>query len=208
MPINSVTWVKRWSSSPALVLEGWGIFNTSVCPGSDRYIMAFEIDKPPEEAGTPFTIRFAESDDLIHWRLKPAQCVYSRDRYTACPCLRFVGGLYYMIYLEERPGPTYEPCIVRSTDLIYWEASRLNPIMRFSAEDKVIGKAKLSPEQRAAIAKAVDRNNSDIDLCEFNGKVVIYYSWGDQQGTEFLAEAVYDGTLESLLRGFFPRKGQ
>jgi hypothetical protein len=32
------------------------------------------------------------------------------------------------------------------------------------------------------------------------GKVVITYSWGNQQGTEFLAEAAYGGSLE----GFFP----
>jgi hypothetical protein len=39
---------------------------------------------------------------------------------------------------------------------------------------------------------------------EFRGKTVLYYSWGNQQGTEFLAEAVYDGTLADFLRSFFP----
>ena len=28
--------------------------------------------------------------------------------------------------------------------------------------------------------------------------------WGNQQGTEVLAEAVHDGSLASFLRGFFP----
>ena len=50
----------------------------------------------------------------------------------------------------------------------------------------------------------MDLNNSDVDLCEFRGKTVITYSWGNQQGTEFLAGAVYDGTLASFLKGFFP----
>ena len=54
------------------------------------------------------------------------------------------------------------------------------------------------------VAVAVDRNNSDVDFCEFRGRTVITYSWGNQQGTEFLAEAVYDGTLASFLKGFFP----
>jgi hypothetical protein len=49
-----------------------------------------------------------------------------------------------------------------------------------------------------------NRNNSDVDFCEFRGRTIIYYSWGDQQGTEFLAEAVYDGSLASFLKGFFP----
>ena len=50
----------------------------------------------------------------------------------------------------------------------------------------------------------VDLNNSDMDLCEFKGKTIIMYSWGNQQGTEFLGEAVYEGSLESFLKGFFP----
>jgi hypothetical protein len=33
---------------------------------------------------------------------------------------------------------------------------------------------------------------------------IITYSWGNQQGTEFLAEAVYDGALASFLKDFFP----
>jgi hypothetical protein len=63
----------------------------------------------------------------------------------------------------------------------------------------------LTTEQRAKITRAVDLNNSDVDLCEFHGKTIITYSWGNQQGTEFLAEAVYDGTLASFLKGFFPK---
>ena len=50
----------------------------------------------------------------------------------------------------------------------------------------------------------MDRNNSDVDFCEFRGKTIITYSWGNQQGTEFLAEAAYEGTLASFLKGFFP----
>ena len=73
-----------------------------------------------------------------------------------------------------------------------------------SEEDKAIANPKLTDEQRKKIAGAVDRNNSDVDFCEFRGRTVITYSWGNQQGTEFLAEAVYDGTLASFLKGFFP----
>jgi len=109
-----------------------------------------------------------------------------------------------MICLEARPGPTYEAHIVRSKDLKRWESSRLNPVMAFSDEDKAIANPKLTSEQRRAIARAKDINNSDLDLCEFRGKTVIYYSWGNQQGNEFLAEAVYAGTLADFLRSFFP----
>ena len=64
--------------------------------------------------------------------------------------------------------------------------------------------SKLTTDQWEMIARAVDLNNSDVDLCEFQGKTVITYSWGNQKGTEFLAEAVYDGTLASFLKGLFP----
>ena len=109
-----------------------------------------------------------------------------------------------MTYLEALPGPKYETYIVRSKDLIRWESSPLNPVMAASEEDKRIANPKLSDQQRKQIAGAVDRNNSDVDFCEFRGKTVISYSWGNQQGTEFLAGAEYDGPLEGFLKGFFP----
>jgi hypothetical protein len=206
-PKIQVFWSKdmrTWFDQPAIELPGWGIFNTSVCKGRGRYVMAFEIDKPAEETGAAFTMRFAESDDLLNWRLTPSDCVYTKDRYSACPALRYLDGWYYMIYLEAYPGPTYNPHIVRSKDLIAWESSPRNPVLSFSAEDKFIANPKLTDEQRDRIIKAVDINNSDVDLCEYKGKTIINYSWGNQQGTEFLAEAVYDGTLGQFLNSFFP----
>jgi hypothetical protein len=59
-----------------------------------------------------------------------------------------------------------------------------------------------------SIATATDRNNFDVDFCEFRGWAAISSRWGDRQGTEFRAEAVYDGSLASVLRGFFPRACQ
>jgi hypothetical protein len=197
--------LKNWSSQTALRLPGWGIYNTSVCKGAEKYVMAFEVGEPPEVVGVRFTNRFAESKDLLNWHPLPEPCVFTKERYSACPVIRFLDGFYYMIYLEAMPGPTYEPHIVRSKDLVRWENSPLNPVMRHSMEDKRIANPRLTAEQRERIAKALNINNSDLDLCEFQGKVIIYYSWGDQRGVEHLAEAVYDGTLAEFLQGFFPR---
>jgi hypothetical protein len=194
----------KWQERPALTLPGWALFNTSVCKADGRYVMAVEVGAPKEVVGVPFTIFFAESKDLLEWKLLPRECVYSKEKYTACPALRYLDGYYYMIYLESRPGPTYESHIVRSKDLKQWESSRLNPVLKFSEEDKAIANPKLTAAQRKAIAQATNINNSDVDLCEYQGKTVIYYSWGNQQGTEFLAEAVYEGTLAQFLRSFFP----
>jgi alpha-L-fucosidase len=194
----------RWEQRPALKLTGWGLFNTSVCKAGDRYLMAIEVGKPPQVVGVPFTMRFAESKNLLDWKLLAEECVYTKERYSACPALRFHGDWFYMLYLEARPGPNYETHIVRSRDLIRWESSPLNPVLKASQEDRRIANPRLIADQRAKIAQSVDLNNSDVDLCEFQGKVVITYSWGNQQGTEFLAAGVYDGSLASFLSGFFP----
>lgn len=193
-----------WRSQDALSLPRWGIYNTSVCRGDDRYVMAIETGEPKESVGVRFTMFFAESADLLKWGMLPLDRVFSMDRYTACPALRFVNGYYYMIYLEARTGPTYEPHMVRSKDLIRWESSPHNPVMCFSDEDKRIANPGLTTDQRRRVEGAVNINNSDVDLCEFEGRTIIYYSWGNQQGTEFLAEAEYDGTMESFFQGFFP----
>ena len=196
--------LEHWEQSPALKLPGWGLFNTSVCKAGNRYVMAIEVGKPPEVVGVPFTMRFAESKNLLDWRLLPKECVYTKERYSACPALRFVDGWFYMTYLEARPGPNYETYLVRSRDLIKWDLSPHNPVLKASPEDKLIANPKLTADQRTKITRAVDLNNSDVDFCEFQGKTIITYSWGNQQGTEFLAEAVFDGSLSSFLKGFFP----
>jgi alpha-L-fucosidase len=196
--------LEKWDSYLALTIPGWGLFNTSVCKADGRYVMAIEVGEPKEVVGVPFTIFFAESKDLLHWKLLPQDCVYSKEKYTACPALRYLDSDFYMIYLEARPGPTYESHIVRSTDLRRWESSRLNPVLAFSDDDKKIANPKLTAEQRKTIVEAKNINNSDVDLCEYQGKTIIYYSWGNQQGKEFLAEAIYNGTLAHFLRAFFP----
>jgi hypothetical protein len=193
-----------WKDQIAMELAGWRIFNTSVCKGADGFMMAFEIDAPKDEAGTGFTMRFAKSDDLRNWRLTPKECVYTKDRYSACPSLRFVDGLFYMVYLEAYPGPMYEPCIVRSKDLIKWEESRFKPIMKHSDEDRTVANKNFSEQEKNRIVTAGNLNNSDLDFCQFKNKTVIYYSWGNQQGVEHLAKAEYDGSEMDFLKGFFP----
>src|SRR5262245_58045818 len=196
--------MEKWEGRLALHVPDWELFNTSVCKADGRYVMAVEVGGPKEVVGVPFTTFFAESKDLLTWKRLPLECVYSKEKYTACPALRYLDGYFYMVYLEARPGPAYESHIVRSRDLKRWESSRLNPVLAFSDEDRSIANPKLTAGQRKAVAEARDINNSDVDLCEFKGKTVIYYSWGNQQGKEFLAEAVYEGTLASFLRSYFP----
>jgi len=196
--------LRTWESWTALDLPGFGICNTSICKAGDEYVMMFEIHQPVEQAGVPFTARFAKSRDLRTWVLTPPECVYSKDRYTAPHCLRYLDGWFYDFYLEAHNG--YETRVVRSRDLIDWEPSPLNPVMAASEADKRIASPRLTPEQRERIAGAVNLNNSDIDFCEYRGRLIINYSWGNQTGVEHLAEAVFPGSEAEFLRGWFPEE--
>ena len=197
--------LENWQQWNTLDLEGWGIWNTSLCKVGDVYVLMFEISKPQSEAGAAFTPRFAKSNDLKHWELTPSECVYGKDRYAVPHCLRYHDGWFYCFYLEAGKKTGYETYVVRSKDLVHWEQSPLNPVLRASKADKIIANPHLSPEQRRRIERAVNCNNSDIDFCEYQGKLVISYSWGNQQGEEFLAKAVYNGTLEQFLPSWFPK---
>ena len=205
--VMRVLWSKdmqTWSEADALNLPGWAMYNNSVCKAGDRYIMAFEIGEPPERAGVRFTNCFAESKDLIHWTVMPEEYVYSKERYTACPVLRYFDGWFYMVYLETLEGPKYESYMVRTRDLKEWELSPLNPVMTFDDDDRQVASAKLTAEEIERINAAQNRNCSDFDMCEFKGKTFITYSWGNQVGVEFLAAAEYDGPMKAFCLGFYP----
>jgi len=195
--------LEHWESWLAFELPGYGIFNTSLTRDDNKYILMYEIGKPKEKAGERFTANFATSTDLKEWEILPSEYNYAKDRYTAPHCLRYLDGYYYNFYLEAHND--YEMRVVRSKDLMHWESSPLNPVLRASKEDKQIANPNLSEELRNKIRNAKNINNSDIDFCEFDGQLIINYSWGNQHGKEFLAEAVYKGTLKQFLRGWFKK---
>lgn len=194
--------LKNWDRRLAFELPGYGIFNTSMTKDEDKFVLMFEIGKPEAVAGVRFTALFATSHDLRNWEILPADRNYAKDRYTAPHCLRYLDGWFYNFYLEAHEG--YEMRVVRSKDLIHWESSPLNPVLKVSVEDKQIANDNLPVELRERINLAENRNNSDLDFCEYNGRLIINYSWGNQRGEEFLAEAVYEGTMKQFLRGWFP----
>ena len=198
--------LKTWQESTAIVLpENIKIFNTSVCRADDRYIMAIEIGGDAPEVGHGFTCVFAESKDLINWSmLDMMDYSYSRDRYTACPCLKYYDGYYYIICLERLPFHRWVPYIARSRDLRNYEMGDINPFMWFDNDDKnVLSPERFTDQELEYIENAINCNLSDIDMCEFNGKTVITYSWGNQLGKEFLALAEYEGGEKELLKSFF-----
>lgn len=189
-----------WDAWVAFRLPGYQIFNTSLIHDGTRYVMMFEIGGP--QAGVGFSARFATSQDLKHWEILPEGYTYAMDRYTAPHCLRYLDGYYYNFYLEMHEG--FEMRVVRSRDFINWEVSPRSPVLRPSVADKQILNLERLGQFKDKITGADNTNNSDFDFCEYRGKLIINYSWGNQMGVEFLAEASYDGTTEQFLRSWFP----
>ena len=110
---------------------------------------------------------FALSDDAWNWTMASKECVHSKDRYTACPVIRYLpeDDYYYMIYLEQIPAWGFVPYIARSHNLKEWELSPVNPVIMFDdAEDKKIANFNLTREQQKRIEEALDVNNSD-EMC-------------------------------------------
>ncbi|RIH63751.1 hypothetical protein D1164_18530 [Mariniphaga sediminis] len=194
--------LENWEQRMAFELHGFGMFNTSLIKAENKFVLMFEVGKPEKEAGKSFTARFAISTDLKNWNILPAEFSYAMDRYTAPHCLRYFDKYYYNFYLEAHNG--YEMRVVRSKDLKNWEPSPLNPVLKASDADRQIINKSLSDTLVHKITTAENRNNSDMDFCEFKGKLIINYSWGNQKGEEYLGEAEYKGTMEQFLNGWFP----
>lgn len=190
--------MKNWSDpAPVLSDPEMAAYNTSVCRGDGKFIMAYELGKPEKRVGEPFTVFFAETENVERWRESESAPPYSPERYTACPTIRYANGFYYLFVLEGSYETRFCQHLVRSRDLKRWESSPYNPVLAHSDEDR------LGAEKFAGAASAVNINNSDIDLCGHDGKIFIYYSWGNQRGSEFLAEARAEGDLGKFLESYF-----
>ncbi len=207
-----VNWEKK------LVLEmpeNFMLYNTAVCRGDGKYMMAIECGYRDgadgnrlenEHIGTPFTEFFAESADLKNWNLLPPEKSYSKERYIACPALEYHDGYYYMICLEAFPAWRFAPYIYRTQDFETWEIGFYNPVLVPSEED-------LHPKAGVVLTQKeleknfshLNTNNSDVDICEFEGKTYILYCSGNQGVTwgGMYCEALFDGPMDKFLTSFF-----
>ena len=213
--------LKTWEKQAALAFpENFELFNTSVCKGPDRCMIAVEcawrgqsrgdeknrVNNP--YIGVYYTEFFAFSYDLERWELLPFDTAYTPARYCACPALRYCEGYYYMICLEALPLGRYAPYIYRTRDFETWEIGLYNPILMPSEEDRRVKPGVQIPSDLAeANASHVDVNNSDVDLCEYGGKTYVVYCAGHQAQARGMSgltcEAVFNGTMKEFLQGYF-----
>ena len=196
----------HWTE-PHVILEGegWMGYNTSVCQVEDHFLLTFELGAPKELVGTPFTMFFAESTDLMNWKWLGPDKSLVKNIYTGGPMVRYYDGWYFFFYLANDPDPAkhYVNRVMRSRDLVNWEPGKRD-VLVYDENDKLIHpKANLTPEQLQVIANAEDYNNSDLDMCEWQGKLFLTYSWGNQHGTEFLAFAEAEASERDFCFSFF-----
>jgi hypothetical protein len=177
--------LKEWTSAVIVQQENEHLFNSSVCQGSDGFVMAYESNDPAYPA---FTTKFAASTDLEHWTKLP-EATFGANRYTACPDIHYANGYYYVLYLERRaPRWFFETWITRSPDLKHWELSAANPVISPEGTDEGI-------------------NTSDPDLVEYVGKTRLYYAAGDQKTWMNTKSAEYDGALNDFLAHWYAAPG-
>ncbi len=180
--------LKTWEQQVIIKQEpNEHLFNSSLCDGSGKFVLAYESNTPDYPA---FTVKFAESYDLKTWTIRE-DAVFGTNRYTACPTIRYNNrdGYFYLLYLEHRtPRWFFETNIARSRDLIYWEQSPRNPVLSPTGLNDGI-------------------NASDPDLCEFNGKTYFYYAVGDQRTWMDIKRQTHPGNLDEFLSSWFAGGG-
>jgi beta-xylosidase len=176
--------LKTWKTEKVILPEGKEhLFNSSVCRDEKGYLMAYESDQPVQ-----FCFKFARSNDLSKWEKLP-ELVFTgvNHEYSACPLIRYIKPYYYVIYLHA-PLTGHNGWIsylTRSKDLENWELSPYNPILEAETGE--------------------GRNNSDVDIIEYQGKTYLYYATGDQETWGTVRVAQYDGTEKAFFEGHFPK---
>ncbi len=184
-----ITW-----SKPKVVLTAENdehLFNTAVCYDGKRFIMLYETD---EDRWPKFTFKYCESDDLVHWRRIP-DALYGIDKYVGGPALYFEAGWFYTLYLESLGDGCYETRITRSQDLIHWQdAPTDRPFLTYDPNRYT------NPIHYPEVKEC---NASDVELCEWKGKTIIYFNGGDQINCGDLQYAEFDGTPRQLFESFF-----
>jgi len=210
-------------SEPKLLFEqqpGEHLNNQSVCYDGRRFVMVYEAANR-SKPGLSY-LKFAESEDLENWRQIPG-AVFGGQRYAACPALRYVGGYYYMLYLEYlKPRWWFETCLTRSKDLIHWQPAPHNPVIAPDGDKSVhpdcycLKYAGQSDEtdtdllfldnetqMRRCPAKGRECNASDPDLVEWQGKTRVYFTGGCQHWGGLLQYAEFDGCMREFFESYY-----
>ena len=113
--------------------------------------------------------------------------------------------MFYLTYVNEFPEAapnghscSYDTRITRSKDLFHWQDAPMDrPVLRpdFTHE--------IDPVNHPGI---FERNASDAEFLEKNGKVYVYWNGGNQWGVSDSQTAEFDGSLKEFFTLFFPEE--
>ena len=165
-----------------------------------------EAAEPSEFVKVPYTHFFATSPDLKTWtHLDPERCSLTKERYQGGPWLRYSEGWYYAFAVEVLPCRIFTNHIFRTKDFETWYAGHYNPVLMPSNEDKLISPhaCDIDEATQKRIETAYNINNSDIDMCDWNGKVYINYLCGNQYNFYWMCEVEAEGTVADFLKSYF-----
>lgn len=197
--------LKNWEGRVLFTRPGWAYCNTGLTKGPDGYVLLLECYKPVELVGQKYTFFFATSKDLVTWEFMDNNKCFCRDHYNGGPWMKYVNGWYYVISVTELLYLRYTNYIFRTQDFETWYVGYYNPVLMPDADDK-----KISPnctERNEAFYEHVrthfNINNSDIDMCDWQGKTYINYAVSNQLGSYYMADAIYDGPMAELLERYF-----
>lgn len=197
----------HWESRVLLKNPGWKYCNTALTKSPEGYTLLLEAFEPKQYVGdVVYTFFFAKSKDLKTWEhLDPEECCLYKGGYNGGPWMRYSNGWYYVVSMIDMPFHHYTNYMYRTKDFQTWYVGHYNPFLMPSNEDKMLAPnaADITQELQRRIQTAFNINNSDIDLCEFEGKTYINYTCGNQLGFYWICAAEYDGTEDAFLRSFF-----
>lgn len=189
----------NWASRNLISRDGWQFFNSALTKGEDGYVLLLEFGPHP------FSYIFATSHNMANWTFMPDECIFGKDRYVGGPWMKYSNGWYYVIAVEQLPAARYTNYIYRTKDFRTWYSGYYNPLFMPSDDDRKISSNAfdLSDELKEQIRTGFISSNSDVDMCDWNGKTLSTYNAGNQLGFYFLAEAEYDGSVADFLESNF-----
>lgn len=207
----------NWESRDLLTNPGWIYFNSQLVhaegewtiimeSGAGVYPHLAEDEAPRKYVGTNgWTMFFAKSPDMKNWRFLDYEKPFSRDEHTGGPCLKYSDGWYYLLGDCKIPRYVYTSYMYRTRDFETWYVGYYNPIIMPSDEDRKISPnyKDITEEERERLKTAFNVNNTDLDLCEWQGKTYINYLCGNQLGNYWMCEAVCDMPLADFFKSYF-----
>lgn len=209
--------LKTWKSRDLLTNPGWIYFNSQLVHAENEWTIILESgagvyphlaeDEAPRKyvGKNGWTMFFAKSPDMKNWRFLDYEKPFSLDEHTGGPALKYSDGWYYLLGDCKIPRYVYTSYMYRTRDFETWYVGYYNPIIMPSDEDRKISPnyKDITEEERERLKTAFNVNNTDLDICEWQGKTYINYLCGNQLGNYWMCEAVCDMPLADFFKSYF-----